>query len=77
MTEAQLTERDARSRAWRSFLWGLLVDVASGVTLVLVTMVGDLQWTRTYWIGLGLAVAKSAVQGVVAYFGRKLLKPPT
>jgi hypothetical protein len=72
----------ASYKSWASKLWGvrtvlqgLALDVAVGVTLYLVTVIGNLEWTRTYWIVLGLGVAKSAVQAVVAYMVRKLIPP--
>lgn len=67
--------RDSRERAVRSFLWGLLIDVSAGVIVVLMTMFNAIEWTREYWIVLGLAVAKSTLQGIVAYFARRLLPP--
>lgn len=70
-----VVQADARNRAWRTLVQGLGYDVATAVVLVLVATVGDLQWTRAYWITLGLAVAKSAVLSGVAYFARLLVKP--
>lgn len=69
--------KDWASRLWgvRTVLQGLLLDVGIGVTLYLLTVIGDLEWTRTYWILLGLGVAKSAIQAVVAYMARRLLPP--
>jgi hypothetical protein len=67
---------DARSRAARSLLWGLAVDVSVAVVLALITNVGGLEWTATYWRALGLMVAKTAVQAAVAYAGRRLIPPP-
>ena len=65
------------SRLWgvRTVVQGLLLDIGVGVTLFLVTVIGDLEWTRTYWVLLGLGVAKSAIQAVVAYMVRRLLPP--
>lgn len=69
--------RDWASKLWgvRTALQGLLIDVLTGVTLYLVTVIGDLEWTRVYWLALGLGVARSAVQAVVAYLVRRLLPP--
>ena len=67
---------DARVRAFRSFAWGLLVDVSTAVVLVLATAFTDIRWTREYWTVLGLMIAKSVLQAVVAFFMRKLV-PPT
>lgn len=68
-------ERDARERAVRSFLWGLLIDASCTAGLALITMIGDLEWTVRYWQGLGLLLAKSFVQAGVAYIGRKVIEP--
>lgn len=80
-TAAQPVETPAykswASRVWgrRTVLQGLLIDVGVGITLYLITVIGNLEWTRTYWIVLGLGVAKSAIQAVVAYMARRLLPP--
>ena len=65
------------SNLWgvRTFLQGLTLDVLVGVTLYLVTVIGDLEWTRVYWIALGLGVSRSAIQAVVAYLVRRLVPP--
>lgn len=69
------TDRDASIRGLRTFMWGLLVDVGAAGVAFLATVIGDLEWTRVYWVMLGLGLAKSVVQGVVAFFMRKLLPP--
>ena len=68
---------DARNRAWRTFIQALGIDVASAVAAVLVVALTDIQWTKEFWIGIGLLAAKTAVQTVVAYVGRKAVPPPT
>jgi hypothetical protein len=68
-------ESDARTRGIRSFFWGLLIDVTVAVVLLLSTSLTDLRWTREYWIALGLSLAKSVLQAVVAYAARKLVPP--
>lgn len=71
------TYRSWASRLWgvRTFLMGLGLDVAIGVTLYLVTVIGQLEWTKTYWVVLGLGVARSAIFAAVAYLARRLLPP--
>lgn len=59
--------------AVRTFLMGLGIDVATACTLVLVTAVGDLRWTREYWIALGLSLGRSVIQAGVAYLARRLV----
>lgn len=79
MTTLDATPRqvntDARVRGWRSFGQGLLIDATVAGTVFLVTVIGNLEWTRTYWTVLGLGLAKSVIQGVVSYFARKLITP--
>ena len=70
-----VVQADARNRAFRTLVWGLGLDVATAVVLVLVQAVGGLEWTPQYWQLLGRAVAKSAVTSAVSYFARLLLKP--
>lgn len=59
--------------AARTFAIGLGIDVATAVTLVLATQVGDLEWTKTYWIALGLMLGRSIVQATVAGLVRRLV----
>jgi hypothetical protein len=69
-------ERDATERAFRTWMQGLLVDLAAGVGVALVAGVaGGIEWTRVYWVTLGLAVAKSCVMAFVSYFARRMVPP--
>lgn len=69
-------EADARNRALRTFAQGFGVDLAAGAAVALVAGTsGGIEWTQAYWIGLGLAVAKSVVTAAVAYFARKAVPP--
>lgn len=72
---AALVRRDAAERSVRTLLWGLGLDVAVAVTLVLATAFNTVEWTPEYWKLLGLTVAKSVLQAGVAYFMRVLVKP--
>lgn len=67
--------RDARIRAVRSFMWGLFLDVSSFVVVVLVTAFTNIEWTREYWVALGLLLAKTVLQSGVAYLARRLFPP--
>lgn len=75
-TNTTLLAADARNRGIRSFLTGLAIDIAVGVTLVLVAAVstatgwGDLQWAI-----LGFSLAKSVVQAGGAFVLRRFLDP--
>ncbi len=69
-------EADARNRAFRTFVQGFGLDVAAGAaTALAVGIAGGIEWTRLYWVALGLAVAKSVVQAAVSYFARKFVPP--
>lgn len=69
-------ERDARNRAFRTFVQGFGLDVAAGaVTALGVGIAGGIEWTRLYWVALGLAVAKSVIQAGVSYLARKFVPP--
>ena len=72
-----VTTADAKNRAWRTAVQGLLLDVSTAVVMVLATAVTDLRWTRDYWVTLGLLLAKTAVQTAVSYTARKLVPPAT
>lgn len=66
---------DARSRAWRTLAQGLGIAVATAIVGVLATAVGDIEWTRAYWVGVGVLAANAGVQAAVAY-AHRLLAPP-
>ena len=72
------TIEDARNRAWRTFLQGLLVD--GGVAVVLAvgpSLSGaDFAFTKVYWAAIGVLVAKTAVQAAVSYVARRTMPPP-
>jgi hypothetical protein len=71
-------ETDARNRALRTLVQGLVLDVAAAVVTALVAGIATgIEWTGTYWIALGLAVAKSAVTAAVSYAARKVVPPAT
>lgn len=65
----------ARMHGVRMFFIGLLLDVAVAGTVFLATVISELEWTRTYWLALGLGLAKSVIQGAVAYLVRMWIKP--
>lgn len=74
-TYSPATTADARNRAWRTFLQGLLVDVGAVLAAVLVVALGDVEWTQTYWIGVASLVGKTVITAVVSYVARKTVPP--
>lgn len=66
---------DAWVRGLRTFIQGLLFDVAAAGVAFLITVIGNIEWTSAYWVALGLGLAKSVIVGAVAYFARKLVTP--
>jgi Na+/melibiose symporter-like transporter len=69
-------EHDAQTRAFRTLIQGLAVDLAAAIaTAAAVAIAGGIEWTQAYWVALALAVAKSAVTAIVSYFARKLIPP--
>ncbi len=68
--------KDAKERGWRTVAQGLAIDLAVAAVLVLGVAFTTIEWTKTYWIGLGLSLARTLLQAAVSYFMR-LLVPPT
>lgn len=66
---------DAPIRGWRTFLQGLAFDVVATGVAFMVTVIGGLEWTRTYWLMVGLGLAKSVIVGVISYLARFFIKP--
>jgi len=68
---------DAKNRAWRTFVQGLLVDVAAAVVLAIGPAVAgaDFAWSKAYWLTLAGLAAKTAVQSAVSYVARKAVPP--
>jgi hypothetical protein len=69
------TKADARQRSFRSLLQGLGIDLLVALTLSVATLIGDLRWTREYWLLLGATVLKSVVQASASYVMRIYVKP--
>lgn len=71
-------EADARNRALRTVVQGLGIDLIAAVAVALsVAVAGGIEWTRAYWIALGLAVAKSLITAAVSYLARRAVPPAT
>lgn len=74
MTTPTLTA-DAKNRGWRTFAQGLAIDIAVGVALVLVTLIGPWNsWGEVQWAIASYSVFKSTVQAVCAFVLRRFLE---
>jgi hypothetical protein len=71
------TKRDAINRAIRTFVAGLWVDVATAIVAVLVLWLGDVHWTRAWWIGLAVALGKTVATAAISYVRRYISPPPS
>jgi hypothetical protein len=71
------TEADAKNRAARTFVQGLVTDVIGAVTLAVGPALAgaDFAWTKAYWTAVGLLTAKTVVLSVVSYISRKVAPP--
>ena len=61
--------------ALRALGFGLLVDVAIALVLVLATAFTDIRWTESYWLSLLGTLAKTTLQSSVAYLARRFVSP--
>lgn len=71
------TEADAKNRAFRTFVQGLLTDVIGAVVLAVGPAIAgtDFAWTKAYWTAVGLLTAKTVVLAIVSYVSRKVAPP--
>lgn len=69
------TAADARNRALRTFLWGLAIDVTFALSSVLGVAMGEIHWTKAYWLALGGLLLKTALTAAVSYAMRHLAPP--
>lgn len=68
-------QADARQRAIRSYLGGLLVAVLAAVVPIVQAALGHVEWSSAWWLALLNAVLSPALYAVVAYVGRHLAPP--
>lgn len=66
---------DARQRAVRTFMGGLLSAVLAAVVPVLLATAGQIRWTREWWLATAAALGLVALNAAVAYILR-YAKPP-
>lgn len=69
---------DARNRAFRTFMQGLVVDIIAALSItVLPALAGsEFVFSRVYFTTLAILVGKTVVVTAVSYIARKLLPPP-
>lgn len=67
---------DARQRAVRTWVGGIIASVLLAVLPVLDAAAGNIEWSTAWWVALGNAVLAPAVSAVVSYVLRHLA-PPT
>lgn len=68
---------DARNRALRTFLQGLLLDVAAATVVVLLATFSTIEWTGAYWLAVAGLVGKTVLMATVSYLARRLVPPPS
>jgi len=61
---------DARNRAVRTFLQGLLATVFAAIGPVLLSWTGTIRWTKEWWIASGTALGLVALTAVISYITR-------
>jgi cytochrome c biogenesis protein CcdA len=68
----------ARSRAWRTFVQGLAVDVGIAVLLALAPLLvgAEFAFTPEYWGALAVVAGKTAVATAVSYLVRRFGQAP-
>lgn len=66
---------DARQRAIRSYVGGLIVAVLGAVVPILEAAAGNIQWSKAWWIALGITVASPALHAAASYVMRHLAPP--
>lgn len=71
------TAADAKNRAFRTFVQGLLTDVAAAVVLAIGPSLAGAHfaWTKEYWSAVALLAAKTVVLSVVSYVSRRVVPP--
>ena len=70
-------KQDARSRALRTFLTNLGIDVGISIITVIATVIFTMDITsKEAWVALGLLVAKTTISAPVSYILRLKKAPP-
>ena len=76
-TSVKSVQADAKDRAVRTLIQGLLIDITTALALSVgpLLLSEDFAFTATYWTIVGTFAAKSLIQAVVSFFMRKLVSP--
>lgn len=72
------TKRDARNRALRVFVYGLLTDVSLAVLLFLLPIFGSssTDWSTLDWRVIGLSLIKTVVMAILSFLARRFKISP-
>lgn len=72
------TNRDARNRAVRVFVYGLLTDVGLAVLLFLLPIFGSAttDWSSLDWRLIGLSLVKTIVMATLSFLARRFKISP-
>lgn len=69
-------KQDAKNRAYRTLVQGLLIDIAIAVAAVLLVWLPDADITsREAWTVLGVSVAKSVLTAIASFVMRLKVSP--
>lgn len=69
------THLDAVSRATRTIVQNLLIDVLTALVALLTTALPGVEWTERWWTMLGLMLCKTALATIASYLHRILAAP--
>ena len=69
LEERQLRNADAKNRTVRTFIQGLLIDIAVGLAALVLAQLGDVN-DKAALIAFGVSAAKTVVQSAAAYVMR-------
>lgn len=70
-------KEDARNRAIRTFLEGLISAVITTLVAALPVVLANPQWTKAFWVGVAISLGTVTLTAVVSYVARFLVPPKT
>lgn len=72
----ELVIADAKSRSWRTFLQGLVIDLAAALVVILGTITSiDPPLDKAAWIAVGAMAVKTLIQAGLSYIMRIRITP--